>query len=64
MHLEKLQQLIAKSESKFIEFKKLTGSRTEAAKTICALLNGLGGHLLSDELFYFCLHTAIPRRMQ
>lgn len=46
MHLEELQQLVAKGESEFLEFKKSTGSRTEAAKTICALLNGIGGFLL------------------
>lgn len=45
MHLDELRQLVAKGESEFLEFKKTTGQRTEAAKTVCALLNGLGGFL-------------------
>lgn len=43
MRLEELQQLVKKGESEYVEFKKTTGQRTEATKTICALLNGLGG---------------------
>lgn len=46
MRLEKLQKLIAKGESEDLEFKKTTGQRTEAAKTVCALLNGLGGFVI------------------
>lgn len=46
MQLEKLKNLILRSESESVEFKKTTGQRTEAAKTICALLNGLGGCLI------------------
>lgn len=46
MLLEELQKLVAAGESENLEFKKTTGQRTEAAKTICALLNGLGGFLL------------------
>jgi len=46
MLLEELQSLVAAGESENLEFKKTTGQRTEAAKTICALLNGLGGFLI------------------
>ena len=46
MLLEELQKLVAAGESENLEFKKTTGQRIEAAKTFCALLNGLGGFLL------------------
>jgi ATP-dependent DNA helicase RecG len=46
MLLEELQKLVAAGESENLEFKKTTGQRTEAVKTICALLNDLGGFLL------------------
>ena len=46
MDLENLHKLVAKGESENLEFKKTTGQRTEAAKTICAFLNGLGGSAL------------------
>ncbi|MCX6990991.1 MAG: putative DNA binding domain-containing protein [Chlamydiae bacterium] len=46
MLLEELQKLVASGESENLEFKKTTGQRTEAVKTVCALLNGLGGFLL------------------
>ena len=46
MQLEELQKLITKGESEDLEFKKTSGQRSEAAKTICALLNGLGGFVL------------------
>ena len=46
MHLEELQKLVSKGESEKLEFKKTTGQRSEAAKTVCALLNGLGGFVL------------------
>ncbi len=46
MRLEELQKLVAEGESEDLEFKKTTGQRTEAAKTVCALLNGIGGFVL------------------
>src|SRR5690349_6752965 len=46
MNLEELKKLVAKGESENLEFKKTTGQRSEAAKTVCALLNGLGGFVL------------------
>lgn len=38
--------MVAKGESEVLEFKKTIGQRFEAAKTVCALLNGLGGFVL------------------
>jgi ATP-dependent DNA helicase RecG len=38
MRLEELQKIIAKGESSDLEFKKTTGQRTEAVKTVCAFL--------------------------
>ena len=46
MNLADIQQLIALGESESLEFKKSTEQRTEAAKTVCAMLNGIGGHVL------------------
>lgn len=46
MHLEELKKLLVKGESEKLEFKKTTSPRAEAAKTVCALLNGLGGFVL------------------
>lgn len=43
MLLDELEMLVLKGESETLEFKKTTGQRTEAAKTVCAFLNGLGG---------------------
>ena len=38
-----LTKLVSDGESERVEFKRSTGQRTEAAKTVCAMLNGLGG---------------------
>ena len=46
MKLTELNQLVKNGESDRLEFKRSTGQRTEAAKTVCAMLNGLGGHVL------------------
>ena len=46
MHLRELQDLISDGESEHVEFKRSTGQRTEAAKTVCAMLNRLGGFVL------------------
>src|SRR6476620_7183501 len=46
MRLEELQKLVEKGESESLEFKKTTGQRSEAAKTVCAMLNGIGGFVL------------------
>lgn len=46
MNLDALKRLVAQGESERLELKRSTGQRTEAAKTVCALLNGLGGFVL------------------
>lgn len=46
MNLESLKQLTAQGESERLEFKTTTGQRSEAAKTVCAMLNGVGGFVL------------------
>src|SRR5262245_33955618 len=43
MQFEELKKLVSKGESVDREFKKTTGQRTEAAKTVVAMLNGNGG---------------------
>jgi len=43
LKLNELENLIANGESDRLEFKGSTGQRTRAAKTVCAMLNGLGG---------------------
>lgn len=46
MNLKELQNLVADGENERLEFKASTGQRTQAAKTVCALLNGLGGFVV------------------
>ena len=46
MNLQELEEMVKSSESEKLEFKRSTGQRTEAAKTVCAMLNGAGGFLL------------------
>jgi ATP-dependent DNA helicase RecG len=46
MNLKELKVIVAKGESDRVEFKRSTGQRTEAAKSVCALANGLGGFVL------------------
>ena len=46
MTLAELKRLVAKGESDRSEFKRTTGTRNEAAKTVCALLNGPGGFVI------------------
>jgi ATP-dependent DNA helicase RecG len=46
MNLEQLRLLVAQGESEQLELKRSTGQRTEAARTICAMLNGCGGFVL------------------
>lgn len=43
MLINDLKTLISKGESESLEFKKTTGQKSEATKTVCAFLNGLGG---------------------
>lgn len=46
MTLAELKRLVAKGESDRLEFKRSTGTRNEAARTVCAMLNGLGGYVI------------------
>lgn len=46
MTLTELKRLVAKGESERLEFKRTTGTRNEAARTVCAMLNGLGGFVI------------------
>lgn len=46
MNIKSLQQLVRQGESETLEFKRSTGQRTEAMKTVCAMLNGAGGFVL------------------
>lgn len=43
---EQLEVLVRLGESELLEFKRSTGQRTEAAKTVCAMLNHRGGRVL------------------
>ena len=46
MTLEQITALAATGESETLEFKHTTGTRREAAQTVCAMLNQRGGHVL------------------
>jgi len=46
MQLQDVEKLIRNGESETVEFKKSTGQRTTAAKTLCAMLKGTGGMVL------------------
>jgi len=46
VNLEELRKLVERGENEQVEFKKSTGQRTSAAKTVCAMLNGLGGFVI------------------
>jgi ATP-dependent DNA helicase RecG len=46
MTIAEAQQLADTGESERLEFKRTTGQRTEAARTVCAFLNGEGGNVL------------------
>ena len=49
MQLQDVEKLIRYGESEVFEFKKSTGLRTTAAKTLCGMLNRTGGHLFDKE---------------
>ena len=50
MNLERIVGMAAAGESETLEFKSTTGARREAARTICAMLNQDGGHVLFGVL--------------
>ena len=43
---EQIKALVIKGESETLEFKLSTGRRSDAMKTVCAMLNQRGGHVL------------------
>ena len=43
---EQIKTLVTAGESETLEFKRTTGTRREAAQTVCAMLNQRGGHVL------------------
>jgi ATP-dependent DNA helicase RecG len=44
--LREIQRVVARGESLQAEFKRTTGQRTDAARTICAMLNASGGFVI------------------
>jgi ATP-dependent DNA helicase RecG len=44
--LREIQRVVARGESLQTEFKRTTGQRTDAAKTICGMLNASGGFVV------------------
>jgi ATP-dependent DNA helicase RecG len=46
MNTEELNELVRGGESDRVEFKKTTGQRSEGVRTVCAMLNGVGGFVL------------------
>ena len=46
MTLDEITALVATGESETLEFKSTTGTRREAVKTVCAMLNQRGGYVL------------------
>jgi ATP-dependent DNA helicase RecG len=46
MNLRELKKIVASGESDRLEFKNSTGQRTRAMKTVCGMLNNLGGFVL------------------
>ncbi len=47
MTFDQVTALASIGESEALEFRATTGTRREAAATVCALLNQRGGHVLS-----------------
>ena len=43
---DQITALAATGESEVLEFKSTTGTRREALRTVCAMLNQRGGHVL------------------
>lgn len=50
MTLDQISALAQTGESETLEFKATTGTRREAAKTACAMLNQHGGQVLFEVL--------------
>jgi len=41
VNLKELRKIVERGENDQVEFKKSTGQRSSAAKSVCAMLNGL-----------------------
>ncbi len=46
MNMADIRRMVASGESERLEFKRTTGQRSEAARSVCGMLNGIGGHVL------------------
>ncbi len=46
MSAERIARIVAAGESETLEFKSTTGTRREAARTVCAMLNQQGGQVM------------------
>lgn len=46
MNVDDVKDIIARGEGEQVELKRSTGQRSRAAKTVCAMLNGLGGFVI------------------
>lgn len=46
MDAAELEALVSGGESDEVEFKRSTGQRSDAMKTVCGMLNGSGGFIL------------------
>ncbi len=52
MIIDELKELVTRGESEQVEFKRSTGQRSDAAKTVCGMLNARGGFVclgISDD---------------
>ncbi len=52
MNIEQIVALAASGESETLELKETTGTRREAAMTVCAFLNQHGGQVLFGALLH------------
>ncbi len=46
MNVDDVKDIVSRGEGEQVELKSSTGQRTRAAKTVCAMLNGLGGFVI------------------
>lgn len=46
MNMADIRRMVALGESERLEFKGSSGQRSEAARSVCGMLNGIGGHVM------------------
>jgi len=46
MNVDDVKDVVARGEGEQVELKRSTGQRSSAAKTVCAMLNGIGGFVI------------------